>query len=213
VAVLAIDLGGCGDSAGGFEEASWGGWENDVEAGIDWLRGRHERPVWLWGMRCGALLATHAAATSEEPSCVLLWQPVVSGHQHLTQFLRTKVAAAAIGGGDRGTGVAGMLERILNGGYEDVAGYRISPGLAAGLDRSALAQPPAGSRVCWFDVASSEDARLSPVTLSWAQRWRAAGCDVDARTIPGPPFWQTVEINECPRLIEQTKAIVDRFRA
>jgi alpha-beta hydrolase superfamily lysophospholipase len=49
----------------------------------------------LWGLRLGALLALDAAPLCDPaPAGFVLWQPVVSGEQFLTQFLRLRVASA-----------------------------------------------------------------------------------------------------------------------
>ena len=95
--VLQIDLGGCGDSAGDFVEASWVGWLEDVRLAHGWARAQNDGPVWLWGLRLGAVLACEAVARFRLDCGLLLWQPVTSGKQHLQQCLR--LWKAAQGGG------------------------------------------------------------------------------------------------------------------
>ena len=55
-AVLQIDLTGCGDSAGDFEDATWAGWMADLAEAWAWLGERSAGSRWLWGTRLGALL-------------------------------------------------------------------------------------------------------------------------------------------------------------
>ena len=56
-AVLQVDLLGCGDSSGDFGDATWQAWTDDVVRAAQWLTSRHpEAPLWLWGLRAGALL-------------------------------------------------------------------------------------------------------------------------------------------------------------
>jgi hypothetical protein len=93
-AVLQIDLAGCGDSAGEFADATWEGWLEDLRHGLSLLTRFGPGPLFLWGVRGGALLAAdliasrHAGAGTH----LLLWQPVLSGAQHLQQWLRLRLA-------------------------------------------------------------------------------------------------------------------------
>ena len=62
-AVLQIDLMGCGDSEGDLADTRWDDWLDDVAHATTWLRQQHPGtaseapPLWLWGLRAGALLA------------------------------------------------------------------------------------------------------------------------------------------------------------
>jgi exosortase A-associated hydrolase 2 len=84
--VLLMDLHGCGDSSGDFGDATWSLWQDDVEAGLRWLAARNDGPVWIWGLRVGALLAATVAARTSHAHPLLLWQPTVSGHRFIQQF-------------------------------------------------------------------------------------------------------------------------------
>ena len=72
-AVLQLDLMGCGDSDGELLDASWAQWVADVVFACGWLRqqylpsGPDTVPLWLWGLRAGALLAADAARQWPEP--------------------------------------------------------------------------------------------------------------------------------------------------
>src|SRR3546814_18352731 len=90
--VLLLDLFGTGDSAGDFRDARWEIWREDAMAAVAWLGARCGGRVGLWGLRLGTLLAAEVAAEMQAPR-LLLWQPVLSGERHLTQFLRLRVAA------------------------------------------------------------------------------------------------------------------------
>ena len=71
-AVLQIDLLGCGDSSGDFADASWEAWLDDAQQAYGWLTDHATGPLWLWGMRSGALLATALAARLLRPANLLL---------------------------------------------------------------------------------------------------------------------------------------------
>ena len=55
IAVLQIDLFGCGDSCGDFASARWDQWLRDLTVAADWLAERGNGPMQLWGLRLGAL--------------------------------------------------------------------------------------------------------------------------------------------------------------
>jgi len=206
-AVLQFDLLGCGDSAGDFGDATWARWQDDVVWAAGHLRRRAgaDAPLWLWGHRVGALLVAEAAEaigqhTGAAPN-LLLWQPTGSGKTALQQFLRLKAAAQMLDGG--GKGVTESLKRELAAGHKvEVAGYRLHPELAAGLEAATLSPPRHAARAVWLEVASGEAPELLPASRSALERWRAAGWAVQASAVAGPAFWQTTEIEDAPALIE-----------
>ncbi len=212
LAVLQFDLLGCGDSAGDFGDATWACWLADVAWAAGHLRRRAGAgptvPLWLWGHRVGALLATQAADsladhTGQAPH-LLLWQPTGSGKTALQQFLRLKAAAQLLEGG--GKGVTEALKRDLAAGkHVEVAGYKLHPGLAAGLEAASLNPPRQPARAVWLELtpsqATSAPLELLPASRAALERWRSAGWAVDAAALPGPAFWQTTEIEDAPALI------------
>jgi uncharacterized protein len=228
-AVLQIDLLGCGDSSGDFGDASWEAWIDDAALGLKYLRTwaaqalepnsndpllpsarLAELPVWLWGHRAGCLLATDAAKRLNEACNFLFWQPAASGKALLQQFLRLKVAGDLASG--QGKAVMDEARRQLAAGEAvEVAGYLLSAGLAAGLERSTL-EPPivAGTpgslarRLEWIEVSTRDDASLSPVAEKTVALWRAGQFVVRSQIARGPSFWQTQEIEDAPGLITQT---------
>lgn len=204
-AVLQIDLLGCGESSGDFEDATWKDWIDDVCTAANWIRGRHAAPLVLWGLRAGCLLAAAAAQRLAVPCDLLFWQPTPSGKAVLQQFLRLHVAGERLGG-DGGATVQALRERIAAGADVEIAGYRPSAALAAGLDDAILLPPAAGGRVVWLEVSARAQAELLPASAALLQRWQQDGCQVAAQVVPGPTFWQTVEIEEAPALLDATLA-------
>lgn len=214
--VLQLDLSGCGDSEGDFTEATWERWVTDVIEASRWLRDRAECRPALWGMRAGALVATRAATELTPAPDLLLWQPVISGTQHLQQFLRTKVMGqlfgAGAGEGER-MGTQALRQAVQRGEPVEVAGYSIAPDLAAGLDAATLAAPTPGTRVAWIEVSSASPPSMSPASTARIQAWRASGVDVVTEVVEGMPFWQTQEIAECAPLLVATRAMLARWPA
>jgi exosortase A-associated hydrolase 2 len=218
-AVLQIDLDGCGDSSGDFGDASWASWIDDVRLAALWLRQRSDAPLWLWGLRSGALLAGAAAGRSAEPSNLLLWQPVLSGKQFLQQFLRLKLAGEMKGGDGKGL-MARLREQLAHGESVEIAGYRLSPSLAGGLEKAELAAelselcaPAQVARIEWIEVSARPDAGLSPLTRTRLENWRSAGRLARGTVVGGPAFWQTAEIAQCPELIEASIAALSQHDA
>ena len=211
-AVLQIDLHGCGDSSGGFADASWDGWIADVHAAAAWLATRHpDAPLTLWGHRAGCLLATAAAAALNTPCRFLFWQPPASGKLLLQQFLRLR-AAAEMHGGDSKAVMEKIKRDLAEGRAVDIAGYALPAVLAQGLEGATMAPPaavPAASSataVAWLEVGSGQDPTLLPASLPRIEAWRAAGHTVHAQAVRGPAFWQTQEIEDAPLLIDATVA-------
>jgi exosortase A-associated hydrolase 2 len=208
-AVLQLDLHGCGDSAGDFGEASWESWQADVATGLQWLTEKLgpllPQPPGLWGLRLGALLALdYASRAANPPGSLLLWQPVLQGSAHLTQFLRLKVAAQMLGDDKAEGGTASLRAALARGETLEIAGYALAPGLALGfdsLDASRLVPP---CPVQWCEVVPEAGRPLPPAAARVLKTWQEAGAAVEARTAPGPQFWATQEIAEAPALLAAT---------
>jgi len=216
-AVLQLDLLGCGDSSGDFADATWQAWINDVVEGAEWLRGRHPgAPLWLWGMRAGALLA--AAALNRLPAApnLLLWQPSTQGKVVLQQFLRLKAASDLAAGGGK-EAMAALRAEAAAGKPVNVAGYSVSTGLYQGLQAAALAPLPVSSasasanaggapRLVWVEVATQPSAGPGPAAQAGLDAWTAVGWSCAWRGVQAPSFWQTVEIEDAPALVEATRS-------
>lgn len=213
-AVLQIDLHGSGDSDGDFGDATWASWRQDIHTAHAWLRQRHDAmaaPLWLWGLRAGCLLAAEALAELNERVGLLFWQPATSGKQHLQQFLRLKVAGEMMSGDSKGV-MAALKQSLADGTSVEIAGYTLSPDLARGLDAAELTPPPGSgphARLVWIELSSRPDPALAPASVKCIERWQAAGWQLESAVVPGPTFWQTVEIEEAPALIDATLAMLD----
>lgn len=199
-AVLQIDLYGCGDSAGEFGAADWAQWRRDGRAAIELLRQRFAAPLCLWGLRSGTLLAGELAGELSSDVGLILWQPVLSGKQHLQQFLRLNLAADLLEG-KTGGGTEAFLAQLAQGRAVEVAGYALSPGLATGLAAAELAPPRKMQRMHCIEITPC-GGELSPGLRRFVaqDRIESSVCD-DAQC------WLTPGIHDCPRLIEHTLGI------
>ncbi len=201
-AVLQIDLFGCGDSSGDFKDATWPAWIDDVVRAAEWLQARHAAPLWLWGLRAGCLVAVEAAARMSHACGFVFWQPAPAGRALLQQFLRLK-AAGDLHGDARKT-MEALRSTLARGSSVDVAGYTLHPALASGLEQAALSAPPNTGPVLWFEVSTRDDADLLPASTPCVGAWRKAGHNVMTEVVRGQGFWQTLEVEEAPALVEAT---------
>lgn len=195
-AVLQIDLHGCGDSAGDFGEASWDHWRTDAHAALQLLQTRFDVPLCLWGLRSGALLAGEVARELAAGISLLLWQPVLSGKQHLQQFLRLGLAADMLEGrvGEGARSSEMLLAELENGHSVEIAGYALAPALARGLAASALPQPTPAQRMHCIELVPA-DGELSPALRRFAEGGTASviAC-TDAQC------WSAPGVLACPAL-------------
>lgn len=210
--VLQPDLLGCGDSEGDFGDAGWQDWLDDIDHAHDWLR-RHAGPVplALWSLRAGSLLATDWLSSRGGSLPLLLWQPVLSGKQHLTQFLRLAAASEMLADADARAAVARVRAALQDGETVEIAGYRLSARLAAGLDAAAFGLPEdyAAPLVA---LETGGGGGLSPALAAALERLRNAGREVRAEAVRGPAFWQTVEIETAAALIEASVGALEVLR-
>ena len=214
LAVLQIDLLGCGDSSGDFGDATWQRWVRDVIDATAWLRTHVGREPILWGLRAGCLLVTEAVRATQLSADLVLWQPVISGKQFLQQFLRLKVAGQIAGETDRQrTGIQKLRDQLANGETIEVAGYTLSPRLALDMEAAQLDLPENGARVVWLEVAGASDGELVPASRTKLDAWRQQGHSVQSGAVTGRRFWQTVEISESPALVDATLAMWRRWPA
>ncbi len=208
-AVLLIDLYGCGDSDGDFESATWDIWRDDVVQAQAWLATRAGHvAMWLWGLRAGCLLAAEVATLHAAlPTRLLLWQPVVSGRQHLNQLLRLSLVSD-MARGVRALNTEQLAQKLALGDSVEVGGYSISPLLAVGLARATLEGLPAGLEVACIEVQNAAANGFSPAITAQLARWQASGCHVNPAVVEGAPFWQVAESSVCGALVTLSLAIV-----
>ena len=210
IGVLLIDLGGCGDSDGEFGHARWAHWKLDLAAASAWLLERLERPVGLWGLRLGALLALDYAREASQPVArLVLWQPVLKGSPFLTQFLRLRLAGALLDQSAPQQGGTQALRAALAAGQAlEVGGYLLSPDLAGAID-AATADLAPPCPVHWFEMAATSDRPLTPATAALTAAWASQGRAPTMHQLSCPPFWATQEIAECSALVAATCAALE----
>jgi len=207
--VLQIDLFGCGDSSGDFADANWADWLADGQLALDWLQENSRRSLWLWGVRCGALLASDIARRQVFETSLLFWQPVLSGANVIRDFLRLGVAGELMSGQGKEK-LSDMRSRLAAGRTVEVAGYGLSAAMADQLSSVSLAcgSDCRSKSVFWLDIGSATQLSPPPAAKAALAQLQAAGTAVCYRAMPGAPFWQTSEIELVPALIGETVALM-----
>ena len=203
---LLPDLYGTGDSEGEVCDADWAGWIEDISRAYAWLLEQGVERVDLLALRGGALLAWDWLAVDATPvPQLILWHPFLNGRQLVQQLLRLRLAGGLMGRESAET-TASLRARLAQEGSLEIAGYRLSAGLIASLEGSALGAP--GPRriaaLDWYQVIAAADQPLPPAVAPLVQTWRDAGVPGRVHSVPGDSFWATQEITEGTGLITAT---------
>lgn len=208
-AVLQPDLFGCGDSPGGLSDAGWSDWLDDVSAAHAWLGARYGDQTVLWAMRSGALLLSDWLALSAIARPCVLWQPVLSGKQFVTQFFRLSVAGELLAQGEGRPGSGSARQAMERDGVVEVAGYPVGRHLIEPMERVNLVLPQSfAAPVRVLELCAPGREGLSPATGKLVERWVAQAIDAGGVAVAGAGFWQTQEIEVVPDLIAQTVAVL-----
>lgn len=207
---LQIDAAGCGDSFGEFGEATWTHWQDDLDLARDWLRAQgHEHAV-AWTLRSGSLLASDWMRRAGLDWPLLMWQPMGSGKQLLTQFLRQSLVDE--GAPDSKGIIARLRQRLAEGDSVEVSGYAVNATLAAQMEASALAPQPAGrAPMALLEVSWQPDAPLTPTAAVLLERWQAAGRRSQGAVATGPKFWQSYDTRTAPDLVPHSLRLLEQF--
>ncbi len=205
IAVCAVDLYGCGDSAGSLADARFETWRDDVVSCVQRMTREFAVPCHLWGLRSGALTVLQAMrALGDGEREAVFWQPATRGRLVVNEFLRLRAAASMMSGSERES-VSDLREKLAKERVVEVAGYPLGAPLVASMDDAELSDGvPAGSRIAWFDISSMPDRALSPAARSVCEGLQAHGATVTVKRIHGPAFWASGELQFCPALVEQT---------
>jgi hypothetical protein len=102
-----------------------------------------------------------------------------------------------------------LRSALASGDTVEVAGYSLNSALAAAIDASVLKLPDTyKGTLLWLETGRMDQTELAPVSAQRVSAFVDAGLSVSARAVPGPSFWQTVEIEEAPALVDATLALL-----
>ncbi len=195
-ATLIVDLYGTGDSAGEYSEATWQHWKDDVNAAIEWAGARGSPVTSLVATRLGCILASDALLDSgHRVRRSVFWQPVLTGKQFMTQFLRLRVAASMMSDSGKET-VNDLRGRFANNETVEVAGYELAPALSAGVEGADLLTVLKANlgKLQVVEIGSARDSHLSPAGQRVVSSATALGMEAGGERIEGEPFWSATEI-------------------
>lgn len=206
-ATLCVDLFGTGDSEGEFEQASWEGWIGDLATVDEWSRVARGLPITgVLAIRLGcALAAAYAARRAQPLNNWVFWQPILDGTRYMDQFMRLKLAANMLGEGTKRT-VTDLRRELQHSGALEIAGYELSAGLLAAIDRVQLGEQ-LGWRVPplhWFELLRDGAAQVAVPAAKLIDKLRGNGCDVRLQTVVCDPIWTSTEIVVSANLAEAT---------
>lgn len=209
--VMTVDLTGCGDSSGEFEEATWELWKEDAKACYDWITSTQPAPpIILWGLRTGALLATQLSEQIANVHKLLLWQPIIYGDQFVSQFIRQKLAAHNIlSKASKKLETKSILDELNLTGYIEVGGYKTTNKLLSSLSSAKITDTVPKCQVFWFELGIENKDHLCFASNQAVEIWKKKRAQIETKTIKGQPFWSTQEIVNCPDLIEATNKIIN----
>ena len=196
IGTLLIDLHGTGDSMGSYVDARWNIWLDNIRTGVNWLNEQSGGFRGFLGVRLGAILAADALNNmTASNAALMLWQPVVDGKQHFTQFLRMRIAAQMERSHLPKETTNSMREQLASGKSLEVSGYEIHPEFATALDAARLESfsPKKNTPVLWLEQAAVDATQAVPVSQKIIEAWRSSGVNVDVRFFEGPNFWQVAE--------------------
>ncbi len=211
LAALYVDCHGTGDSAGDHREATVTHWRDDLYRGVAELTQRGTKVVHVLAIRSGALLIDPGLVRDELRGRLALWQPMATGKQVVTQWLRLATAGDVVAGSDRG-GEQRVREQLATQGYCEIAGYDLSSELVAQLEPLALRDvlELTWPNIGWFEMVGEEGGQLSPAAARSIAGLGARAGAVQPRTIVGEPFWATPEIATSAALVAATRDFLVR---
>ncbi len=202
-AVLRLDAGGTGESAGRHADATLRRWTAEAETALKRLRQlAPDAPAAILGIRLGANLAARAARQIPETVPVLI-EPILHGKDYLRDLQRRKQIKEMMAAGKAKTGAQEMEQAWESGNPVDFDGFEIGPELARelrNLDLAAdLAALPETCPAALLRVGAMNEL---------PRAWRAAAGAIQERNgviqiIRAKPFWGRIEYYEPWPVIEE----------
>ncbi|WP_260293841.1 hydrolase 2, exosortase A system-associated [Sedimenticola hydrogenitrophicus] len=203
--VLVVDLFGTGDSEGGFEEATWDRWLDDLEFVYRWTEEQQFEAINWWSLRMGSLLISDLVRLRQlNASRIVCWQPVINGRNLLGQFLRLRIAAY-LESSDKNQSVKDYMTAFEKGSGIEVAGYQVSPGLALPLANAKFEDVSKNcKKLAWFQLTTLPGKSIGPSDQIILDQLSDNGLEVVSGMIQGAPFWFTQELSLSHQLLDTT---------
>lgn len=210
-ACLILDLFGTGDSGGDLPDATWETWCDDVTLASEWLQQKSGRPVILWGIRLGSLLAAEVANKQPDKfQRLLFWQPVSSGKSFVTQLLRLRVGAL-VDRNEPPETTADMRETLATGANVEVSGYLLPGKLTMALDARQMTDFGhwTGKTIDWVECVADESKSLPGASRKAVDALDSKGAKVNVYCAVAPPVWSLHKPANALALITATSQLFD----
>jgi len=214
VLMVIPDLYGTGDSEGGFSDARWSIWLDNVEQLVHKLKEQGIKTVSFTGLRMGCLLINDYISQQKSAiKRVVFWKPVTSGKQMVNQFLRLRVANSMMDG--KKETIETLRGLLVGEGELEIAGYSLNADLIHTLDEKKISAGSFDSSInlYWFEVLASENQPMPMASTKTIQNLVDRGVDVNVQQFVGENFWANQEIAEIPELISVTSKVFCEARA
>ena len=204
-----VDLFGTGDSEGELHRASLAQWYDNIDLVVQALCGQDEKPIYLWGLRLGGLLALDYCARSPRPvENIILWQAVSSNRRFVTQLLRQRVASLV----SRGLAPESAKEiryRLAAGENVEISGYVFGGQLLSDIESIELSS--VGSlctgKIVWLENSDEVGQGLGASASKMTESLRQQGNIVEVFEFTDPPLWQLHKRDDAPQLLHLTGSL------
>lgn len=218
-ASVLIDLQGLGDSEGDLLVASWHSWKADLQQLYTWIRQQSDAPIYLLGLRIGALLALDFSRNTQFPiQHLILWQPSFDGAQFLSEFLRTHLLSDLLQRHEQGAPLEKQQTQSQHSEMtatkhddSEILGYAMSAAFQESVNAVRLDQlGDLRTQISWIEIEAHAPGELSPRRMK-AQSYLRQHCQQLTQLFAESnceAFWHSQEITCCPPLIELTTSIL-----
>jgi len=195
--VLRFDYAGTGESDGWPEQVSIERWLQDIDMAAQHLAKRAELPrIGLFGIRFGGTLA--ALCDQIDLSCLLLWAPLLTGAECLSEYRRHLDATRIL------IGAGGSATRSCPQPEMDMGGFRLTSELRDEIESIEL---PADARARADTVVVMQmTSRRQPARpyVDLAGRLLAHPGTRSVLACASRPFWVTASRYDPAPLVKQT---------
>lgn len=197
---IVFDLYGTGDSEGDFSQASLASWMQDCEL-IYQLAFAKQQPIYFWACRFGALLAMKLIELIQpELKQLLLWQPLASGKQQVSQLLRLQRMSTMLSGQPE----IAQPDTVQQQTDVEIAGYRYANNLLHDIEQLRIEQAVLSCPIQLFHISPVEPANMQMSHQVYAQLCNKADMPLNLHYIAGDSFWNSQEITLVPELQDKS---------
>jgi exosortase A-associated hydrolase 2 len=204
-----VDLFGTGDSEGELHRASLERWYENIDVVVQALCHQDDKPIYLWGLRLGGLLALDYCARSQHPvENIILWQTVSSSKRFVTQLLRQRVASLVSRGLPPET-AKDIRQRLDNGEKVEISGYVFGGKLLSGIEAIDLSEvgPLCSGKIVWLENSDEPGQELGASARKMTESLKQQGNIVEVLEFTDPPLWQLHKRDDAPQLLQLTGSI------